>query len=458
LYDALLHIIEPLQRMQLAFISGATGLLWQLAEHPLTLILAIVGLAFAIFGIAKSTLCANRLTLDKSELSLDRWSYLYSYNLAGINWAEVRQVFHTELDGKPAVCLESPETNRRVTISLEGIDIKDRSRLLESIKRFCPECEITPEVLDMLETRKRTSYTQLWLQSLSSAPERSNLEPLHQSDLLDGGRYEVVRRLGVGGQGTAYLGIDHHQESAPLVALKETIIPVFAEPQVRHQTMERFSAEAQLLEQLHSDNIVKLIDYFVDDHRAYLVLEHIEGATLRQLVADEGALSPARVQALADQMFHILEILHEKQIIHRDFTPDNLILTPEGTLKLIDFNVAQKLTDGSTDTIVGKHAYVPPEQFRGKPTNQSDIYALGATLFYLLNGKDPVPLSQSHLPDDLPEHFRTLVEKATAVTLEKRIKSIAEARSILSAEDNIIQLPTSEKLHDRTSRKVQVQQ
>ncbi len=91
----------------------------------------------------------------------------------------------------------------------------------------------------------------------------------------------------------------------------------------------------------------------------------------------------------------LLDLLHANSIVHRDFTPDNLILNSKGQLKLIDFNVAQQIQEGSTGTIVGKHAYVPPEQFRGKATSQSDLYAFGATMFYLLTGKDPEPISQS---------------------------------------------------------------
>ena len=245
-------------------------------------------------------------------------------------------------------------------------------------------------LLELLQPSSPKSYTQLWLQSLSSAPERDNLEPLKSQDQIDGGRFEVIKRLGIGGQGTTYLCYDLTNLGkadtpvvAPTVALKETIIPLFVEGVVRQQAIEKFLSEATMLRQIDSDQVVKLLDYFVDDHRAYLVLEHIEGETLRELINRRGALLAEECIGLVRQMCDILELLHKQGIIHRDFTPDNLILSTNGTLKLIDFNVAQQTSDGSTDTIVGKHAYVAPEQFRGKTCKQSDIYSMGATAFFL---------------------------------------------------------------------------
>ena len=128
-------------------------------------------------------------------------------------------------------------------------------------------------------------------------------------------------------------------------------------------------------------------------------------------------------------MLNILKTLHSAGIVHRDFTPDNLILRPDGMLKLIDFNVAQDESEGTTATIVGKHAYVPPEQFRGKPTTQSDLYALGATLFYLHTAEEPEPITQSTLPEHLKfdnESLSRFIEACTAIETDERVKSVDE--------------------------------
>ncbi len=141
--------------------------------------------------------------------------------------------------------------------------------------------------------------------------------------------------------------------------------------------------------------VVKLEGFFVEDHRAYLVLEHIDGESLRQLVQREGPLTEKQIRELAKQMCSILTYLHglSPPLVHRDFTPDNLILHKDGTLKLIDFNVAQQVEYATTGTVVGKQAYLPPEQFRGQAEPASDLYAMGATLYFLAAGKDPTPIS-----------------------------------------------------------------
>jgi serine/threonine-protein kinase len=117
--------------------------------------------------------------------------------------------------------------------------------------------------------------------------------------------------------------------------------------------------------------------------------------------------------------------------VHRDFTPDNLILDKDGTLKLIDFDVAQQREQTTSATVVGKHAYLPPEQFRGKPCPQSDIYALGATLHFLLTGCDPEPLTSSHPLTVRPEIAAALdgiVARCTQLDLDKRYETAAQIK------------------------------
>jgi serine/threonine protein kinase len=111
-----------------------------------------------------------------------------------------------------------------------------------------------------------------------------------------------------------------------------------------------------------------------------------------------------------------------------------LILGPDGSLKLIDFMVAQQSADTATATVVGKHAYLPPEQFRGRAIPRSDIYAFGCTLFYLLTGKDPEPLTSSHPifeRDTVSGAMDTLVATATDLDLNKRFACADDVRQAL---------------------------
>jgi hypothetical protein len=282
-------------------------------------------------------------------------------------------------------------------LKLSAFDtIEDREKILAMIQNWAPNVPRSPEIDQCLQPPANHSYTEMWLQALAAPPKRERLKPLLEGGLLQAGKYRILHSLGVGGQGSAYLSNDNISDQ--VVVLKEFILPVHVDVGVRKSALESFENEARILKQIDSDGVVKLIDFFVEDHRAYLVLEHIDGMSLRELVEKNGAMKESQVKELAIQMCGILSYLHSLSppVVHRDFTPDNLILQRDGTLKLIDFNVAQQVEATVTGTVVGKHAYLPPEQFRGMPTSQSDIYAFGATLHFLLTGADPEPISQSH--------------------------------------------------------------
>ena len=323
--------------------------------------------------------------------------------------------------------------DRNVKIKLSSVmQVDDRERILKAIERYAPGVERDASVLQILQRPADHSYTELWLQALAAPPKRERFKPLSDGASLQDKRFEVLGQLGVGGQGTAYLANDLHAKGT--VVLKEFILPVYVEVSVRRQALERFENEARILKQLDHDQIVKLLDFFVEDHRSYLVLEHIEGKSLKQIVEEQGALSETQVLGLAKQMCTMLEYLHglEPPVVHRDFTPDNLILRPDGKLKLVDFNVAQQTDSTATGTVVGKHAYLPPEQFRGTPVAQSDLYSLGATLHYLLTATEPEPISVSHpkrINDAVSDNMDLLVARATAMSLEARHQNVEELRN-----------------------------
>ncbi|MBZ0189039.1 MAG: protein kinase, partial [Candidatus Obscuribacterales bacterium] len=130
----------------------------------------------------------------------------------------------------------------------------------------------------------------------------------------------------------------------------------------------------------------------------------------------------------------VLDYLHGQSppIIHRDFTPDNLILEPDGNVKLIDFSVAQKIENDITGSVVGKANYIAPEQFRGKPTIQSDIYSLGATCYYLLTGTIPDPISRLRpqaVKPEISSDVDAIIASCTHLDPEKRYKSVSDLRA-----------------------------
>lgn len=305
---------------------------------------------------------------------------------------------------------------------------------------------VDPKIAQALRPDERTpSYTELWLEALTAPPEREKLGPLPNGHQLQNGRLSVVRALGAGGQGRTYLAVCQKSSGAQsldsvqsTVALKEYILPVYVDGKARQQALAEFNREAQLMMSSQSEHIVGIHEYFVEDQRGYLVLEYIQGEDLRKLIKRNGPLPPQKVVDLTIQMCDMLAHLHglTPPIVHRDFTPENLILDNSGRLKLIDFTAAQvERTEPDGDSeVVGKREYIPPEQFKGKANRLSDIYSLGCTVYFLLTGRDPEALSQSDTGTGATEAARKLsgiVARATAQDQTKRYRSAEELRSDL---------------------------
>lgn len=359
-----------------------------------------------------------------------------------ILWSNIDHICLARPTGKTSpqdFCIDFQSKNKTLLkVKLGAITTQEeKNKLLTTIENYAPKVSRDPELLEILSAPQDHSYTELWLKALSAPPKRERLTPLSSGALLQNGLYLVKEQIGVGGQGTAYVAtINKELNSQPsnkhdnsFVVLKESILPVYVDVNIRKQALERFQNEASMLSRLDHPQVVKLKAYFVEDHRSYLVLEHIDGQSLKSLVESQGQLSERKTYSLALQMCAILSYLHSliPPIVHRDFTPDNLILDANEILKVVDFNVAQQSDSTTTGTVVGKHAYIPPEQFRGKPTPQSDIYALGATLYFLLTGEDPEPISVSHpilTRSDISIHMDKIVSSATSLDVKTRYLNI----------------------------------
>jgi len=316
----------------------------------------------------------------------------------------------------------------------------ERHLMAEAVGPLCGYEVVGPdETFSVFKPAKSSeNFTELWLKELSAPSTREKLAPLEAGAQLQKGEYTVERKLGTGGQATVYLA-KHFQSAgnAQSVALKEFVMPVFPDARVRKSVAEKFQQEAAMLSRLAHPQIVKLLDVFVEDHRAYLVLERIQGNTLKGVVIQRGVLFEGEVAKLALQMCDILLYLHNQNppVIHRDFTPDNLMLY-EGKLFLIDFSVAQQIEINITGSVVGKHLYMAPEQFRGKASPQSDVYSFGATLFYLLTGKEPEAISVSHpraIEPGISEQMDTLIAECTALDTASRPADLSAVKARIAS-------------------------
>ncbi len=422
-------IVVGLANVLSLFLIIATTILLQTIGLSLLLYpIAVVLLLSSLLAWLNSTTQANYAEVHKDGIYMKFRSQVRRK----IAWTDISSVFlfRPQETMLPEKWLVGFGTSSLRPLTVQITAISDLSgQLVEMLKENCPWVSIDPELLELWEPAIADSHTDLWLKSLSNAPKENQLVPLFPGDKLKDDRYVILSRLGVGGQGTAYLV--HDQQENVEVVLKETLFPVFVDEEVKKKARERFELEVNLLKRLNNDSVVKMRDSFTDEHRGYLVLDYIEGDSLRKLVKEKGALSEAEVREYAKQMASILHYLHElaPPVVHRDFTPENLILGKDGNLVLIDFNVARTMESSKTATVVGKHAYIPPEQFRGDADERSDVYALGATLYFLLTGEDPEPISQSHpkeLTLNLSDEIDELIAETTHLDINKRTQSALE--------------------------------
>jgi len=427
-------------------VSGST--MDALARNPVGLTSVAALILFCVFGLLKMASNPSGLLLDAKGLRLKSSNALQAAfgSRYVFLWSDIARVKLV----KPKDCTMPEQwhvgfetaSGKRQEFRLSYMQLSDdRQKFMHAIERFAPHVEQDPELVEIMMPEQTRSYTELWLTSLAAPPKRERLAPLTNGASLQNGRYVVHEQLGVGGQGVAYVAEDTtsrpaSQAAANTLVLKEFIMPVYVDKTVRRKALERFENEAKMLKELDHPQIVKLQDFFIEDHRAYLVLEHIDGESLRTLIERQGRLSNEDAIRIALQMSAILEYLHglTPPVVHRDFTPDNLILAKDGTLKLIDFNVAHQADSTKTGTVVGKHAYLPPEQFRGKPCPQSDLYALGGTLYFLLTGHDPEPLTSVHpmlAISDVSAKLDEIVASCTQLDAAKRPKSAQDLHKLL---------------------------
>ncbi len=250
--------------------------------------------------------------------------------------------------------------------------------------------------------------------------------PLEPNAKLRNGTIKIKRQIAFGGFSAVYEAEDAPGET---VIVKELVVAKFDNEEARHKVNALFSREAELLAQLDHPQIVKLKDHFTEDGRKYMVLEHVSGRTLREVVRSNGALKEDAVVKIALQMAGILTYLHGRNppLVHRDFTPDNIVLHNDGTIVLIDFGAANEFLAEATGTLIGKQGYMPPEQIRGKAEPSSDLYSMGGTIYFLFTGQDPEALSSCDLSaQQVSSELSQIVKQLTELSKDARPRTAGE--------------------------------
>ncbi len=328
-----------------------------------------------------------------------------------------------------------------ITLDLAGFKREELEKLLLAVELWAKQCDRGPELVAYQnELQNETkgiaghSYTEIWEEELGRRFHATSFVPLEPDRRLRDGRLKVVRQLAFGGFSAIYLA---QKEGNELVVLKEAVVPANSDQAAKKAAQEYLAKEAQILAGLSHPQIAKVLDVFVEDSRHYLLLEYVHGQDLRQLVKQHGAQSGEKVLAWAIDLAKILSYLHgqEHPVIHRDLTPDNIVLRNDGTIVLIDFGAANEFIGTATGTLIGKQAYIAPEQLRGKAIPQSDFYALAGTLYFLLTAKDPIPLSISRPSKEnisIDSRFDDLFARLSAFEVEERQQNAGEVLATLT--------------------------
>ena len=251
-------------------------------------------------------------------------------------------------------------------------------------------------------------------------------------------RYEILGKIGTGGMADVYKAKDHKLNR--FVAVK------VLKPEFREDTtfIRKFKSEAQAAAVLTHPNIVNVFDVGDDNGVYYIVMELIEGITLKEYISKKGKLSVKEATSIAIQVSMGLEAAHSHGIVHRDVKPQNIIISMDGKVKVTDFGIARAASSNTiSSNVMGSVHYSSPEQVRGGYSDEkSDIYSLGITMYEMVTGKVPfdgdttVAIAIKHLQEEivppsiytpeLPHSLEQIILKCTQKSVDRRYQNMED--------------------------------
>ena len=256
-------------------------------------------------------------------------------------------------------------------------------------------------------------------------------------------RYEILGKIGTGGMADVYKAKDHKLNR--FVAVK------VLKPEFREDTtfIQKFKSEAQAAAVLTHPNIVNVFDVGDDNGVYYIVMELIEGITLKEYISKKGKLSVKEATSIAIQVSMGLEAAHSHGIVHRDVKPQNIIISMDGKVKVTDFGIARAASSNTiSSNVMGSVHYSSPEQVRGGYSDEkSDIYSLGITMYEMVTGKVPfdgdttVAIAIKHLQEEivppsvytpeLPHSLEQIILKCTQKSVDRRYQNMEDVTADL---------------------------
>ncbi len=270
-------------------------------------------------------------------------------------------------------------------------------------------------------------------------------------------RYEILEKIGTGGMADVYKAMDHK--------LNRKVAVKILKPEFRKDAtfVKKFRSEAQAAAGLTHINIVSIFDVGDDEGIYYIVMELIEGITLKEYISKKGRLSVKEATSIAIQVCMGLEAAHNHGIVHRDVKPQNIMISHDGKVKVTDFGIARAASsDTFSSNVMGSVHYSSPEQVRGGYSDtKSDIYSLGVTLYEMVTGRVPfdgentVAIAIKHLQEemvppsvyepDLPYSLEQIIFKCTQKSVNRRYSKMGEVirdlkRSLIDPSGDFVQL------------------
>ena len=253
-------------------------------------------------------------------------------------------------------------------------------------------------------------------------------------------RYEIIRSIGEGGMANVYLAQD------TILDRKVAVKILRGDLAEDEKFVRRFQREAISASSLNDSNIVEVYDVGEDDGKYFIVMEYVQGLTLKQLIKKRGSLTLPEVVDIMLQLTSAVAHAHESYIIHRDIKPQNVIILEDGRVKIMDFGIAVALNAGEftqTNSVMGTVYYIPPEQANGgAATIKSDIYSLGILMYELVTGHvpfkgdNPVEVAIKHMNEplpsiceydpEMPQSIENIILRASAKNPKNRYESASE--------------------------------
>ncbi len=257
------------------------------------------------------------------------------------------------------------------------------------------------------------------------------------NDVIDG-KYEIIREIGRGGMSVVYLAMDKRLN-------RQWAIKEFRKDEhdaVNKMNLEALLHEANIMKKLDHPTLPRIVDIIEENKSVYIVMDYIEGEPLNKVLSAYGAQPQDAVIEWAKQLSEVLDYLHTQKppVIYRDMKPANIMLKPDGTVRLFDFGIAREYKEGQEgDTEwIGTRGYAAPEQFGGKGQTdaRTDIYSFGVTLYHLVTGKNPseppyeiYPIR--HWDPSLSSGLEWLIQKCAQLNPRDRYQSFAEVTYVL---------------------------